>query len=68
MNQVYRFGYFHADPHPANLIVLEDDAIGYMDFGIVGKLDEQTTGACDTSPRACLPDTLATLWTSSCAS
>ena len=45
LNQIYRFGYFHADPHPANLIVLADDAIGYVDFGIVGKLDDQTTDA-----------------------
>jgi predicted unusual protein kinase regulating ubiquinone biosynthesis (AarF/ABC1/UbiB family) len=43
LNQIYRFGYFHADPHPANLIVLADDAIGYVDFGIVGKLDDRTT-------------------------
>ena len=45
LNQIYRFGYFHADPHPANLLVLPGDAIGYVDFGIVGKLDEQTTHA-----------------------
>jgi ubiquinone biosynthesis protein len=45
LNQIYRFGYFHADPHPANLIVLADDAIGYVDFGIVGKLDEETTAS-----------------------
>jgi ubiquinone biosynthesis protein len=43
LNQIYRFGYFHADPHPANLLVLPGDAIGYVDFGIVGKLDDQTT-------------------------
>ncbi len=43
LNQIYRFGYFHADPHPANLIVLPGDAIGYVDFGIVGKLDDKTT-------------------------
>jgi ubiquinone biosynthesis protein len=43
LNQIYRIGYFHADPHPANLIVLPNDAIGYVDFGIVGKLDEQMT-------------------------
>ncbi|MBI3782460.1 MAG: AarF/ABC1/UbiB kinase family protein [Deltaproteobacteria bacterium] len=43
LNQIYRFGYFHADPHPANLIVLPGDAIGYVDFGIVGKLDDQMT-------------------------
>ena len=42
LNQIYRYGYFHADPHPANLIALADDAIGYVDFGIVGKFDDQT--------------------------
>ena len=45
LNQIYRFGYFHADPHPANLIVLPGNTIGYVDFGIVGKLDDQTTNA-----------------------
>jgi ubiquinone biosynthesis protein len=45
LNQIYRFGYFHADPHPANVIVLDGDAIGYVDFGIVGKLDDRTTAA-----------------------
>ncbi len=43
LNQIYRFGYFHADPHPANLIALPGDAIGYVDFGIVGKFDDRTT-------------------------
>jgi predicted unusual protein kinase regulating ubiquinone biosynthesis (AarF/ABC1/UbiB family) len=43
LNQIYRFGYFHADPHPANVIVLPGDAIGYVDFGIVGRLDDRTT-------------------------
>ncbi len=45
LNQIYRIGYFHADPHPANLFVLPGDAIGYVDFGIVGKLDGETTDA-----------------------
>src|SRR4051794_2148391 len=38
LNQVYVFGYFHADLHPANLFLLPGDAIGYVDFGIVGQL------------------------------
>ena len=38
LNQVFVFGYFHADLHPANIFVLPDDAIGYVDFGIVGQL------------------------------
>ncbi len=40
LNQVYVFGYFHADLHPANLFVLPNDAIGYVDFGIVGQLPD----------------------------
>lgn len=41
LNQLYRFGYFHADLHPANLFVLPGNAIGYVDFGIVGNLSHE---------------------------
>jgi ubiquinone biosynthesis protein len=41
LNQVYVFGYFHADLHPANLYVLPGNAIGYVDFGIVGQLPDR---------------------------
>jgi ubiquinone biosynthesis protein len=33
---VFRHGMFHADLHPANLMVLRDNVIGYIDFGITG--------------------------------
>ena len=32
-------GYFHADPHPGNLLILPDEVIGLIDFGTVGYLD-----------------------------
>jgi len=38
LNQVYVIGLFHADLHPANLIVLPGNRIGYVDFGITGSL------------------------------
>ncbi len=41
LNQLYRFGYFHADLHPANLFVLPGNAIAYVDFGIVGNLSHE---------------------------
>ena len=41
LNQVFVFGYFHAD-HPANLFVLPGDEIGYVDFGIVGQLPNRS--------------------------
>jgi ubiquinone biosynthesis protein len=40
LNQVYVFGTFHADLHPANLYVLPGNAIGYVDFGMVGQLPD----------------------------
>ncbi|OPZ75942.1 MAG: putative protein kinase UbiB [Actinobacteria bacterium ADurb.Bin444] len=38
MRQVLVHGRFHADLHPANLLVTPDDRIAYLDFGIVGEL------------------------------
>lgn len=32
-------GRFHGDPHPGNVLVMEDDTLGLIDFGITGKLD-----------------------------
>ncbi|MBV9578977.1 MAG: AarF/ABC1/UbiB kinase family protein [Chloroflexi bacterium] len=40
LNQVYVYGCFHSDLHPANLFVLPGNAIGYVDFGMVGRLSE----------------------------
>ena len=31
---------FHADPHAANLIVMNDGRLGYVDFGMIGWIDE----------------------------
>ncbi|KJV68654.1 2-polyprenylphenol 6-hydroxylase [Candidatus Neoehrlichia lotoris str. RAC413] len=41
-NQVYRDKFFHADMHPGNLMVDENNNIIAVDFGIMGRLDEMT--------------------------
>ena len=38
LSDAFRFGIFHADLHPANLLILKDNVVGYVDFGIVGHL------------------------------
>jgi ubiquinone biosynthesis protein len=38
MEMIFRHGFFHGDPHPANVLVLTDGRIGLVDFGLVGKL------------------------------
>ena len=37
-----QLGIFHADLHPANLLILENNVIGYVDFGITGALSKYT--------------------------
>ncbi len=32
-------GFFHGDVHAGNLMLLDDDTIGFLDFGIVGRFD-----------------------------
>ena len=39
LNQILRDGFFHADPHPGNLIVMEDGTVVFIDLGMVGKLN-----------------------------
>jgi len=36
--QVFRFGFFHADPHAGNFLVQPDNRIILIDFGIVGQV------------------------------
>lgn len=38
LRDAFRYGVFHADLHPANLLVLPNNVVGYVDFGIVAKL------------------------------
>jgi len=42
LQQIFIDGFFHADPHPGNLFILPDNAAAFVDFGIVGRLDEDT--------------------------
>lgn len=36
--QIFEYGFFHADPHPGNLLVLPNSKIGYLDFGMMGSM------------------------------
>ncbi|MDH3381682.1 MAG: AarF/UbiB family protein, partial [Flavobacteriaceae bacterium] len=36
--QIFEYGFFHADPHPGNLLVLPNGHIGYLDFGMMGSM------------------------------
>ena len=41
MTMIFRHGFFHGDPHPANVLVMEEaGVIGLVDFGSAGKLSD----------------------------
>jgi ubiquinone biosynthesis protein len=40
MTMIFRHGFFHGDPHPANILVMSPERIGLVDFGLTGKLTD----------------------------
>jgi ubiquinone biosynthesis protein len=40
IKEVLEDGFFHADPHPGNFVVMPGNVVGAMDFGMVGYLDD----------------------------
>jgi len=41
LKMIFTNGFYHADPHPGNILILERNTIGLLDFGMVGRIDEQ---------------------------
>jgi ubiquinone biosynthesis protein len=41
LEMIFTHGFYHADPHPGNLVLLAGNVIGLLDFGMVGRIDEQ---------------------------
>ncbi len=41
IRMLYQDGFFHADLHPANLLVLPDVKVGFLDLGMVGHFDPE---------------------------
>jgi ubiquinone biosynthesis protein len=41
LEMIFTHGFYHADPHPGNVVLLGDHVIGLLDFGMVGRIDER---------------------------
>ena len=41
LQQLFIDGFFHGDPHPGNLMILEDNVVCYLDLGMMGFFDEK---------------------------
>jgi ubiquinone biosynthesis protein len=41
LDMIFVHGFYHADPHPGNIVLLEGNVIGLLDFGMVGNVDQR---------------------------
>jgi aarF domain-containing kinase len=41
LEQLLEYGFYHADPHPGNLLRTKDGQLAYLDFGMMGEVDEK---------------------------
>ncbi len=47
LEMIFRDAFYHADPHPGNLMLLPDGVVGVLDCGMVGRLDEELAEGLD---------------------
>jgi ubiquinone biosynthesis protein len=47
LNMIFRDGFYHADPHPGNFMMLPDGRLGVLDCGMVGRITEQLRDSLD---------------------
>ncbi len=40
MEMIFNKGLYHADPHPGNILMMPSGEIGLLDFGMVGRIDD----------------------------
>lgn len=39
--QIFEFSFFHADPHPSNIFIVDKDKIAFLDFGLIGYIGSE---------------------------
>jgi len=47
LQMIFRDAFYHADPHPGNLMLLPGEVVGVLDCGMVGRLDEELAEGID---------------------
>ncbi len=65
LQQIFAYGFFHADPHPGNFLVISSERIAFVDFGLVGQISQRERLSLVRLFRATLAEDyelISTLW------
>ncbi|MDL1955555.1 MAG: AarF/UbiB family protein [Candidatus Desulfofervidus auxilii] len=54
LKQIFEHGFFHGDPHPGNIFVLPDNVICFLDYGMMGRIDEEIKENLALLIKACI--------------
>lgn len=44
LRQFFELGFFHADPHPGNMLIRPPSGVVLFDFGMIGRIDDELVG------------------------
>ena len=61
LDMIFRDGFYHADPHPGNLLILPNGVIGILDAGMTGRVDDKLRGQIAAAMVAVLANDAASL-------
>ncbi|MDL1894284.1 AarF/ABC1/UbiB kinase family protein, partial [Sphingobacteriales bacterium CHB3] len=63
LKEIFELHKFHADPHPGNLFVLDNNVIAPIDYGMTGKLDQERVNQLGTLITAIVDKDVGTMAT-----
>ena len=52
LDMIFRDGFYHADPHPGNILILPGRVVGLIDAGMVGRVDDKLRGQIEAGMAA----------------
>ena len=61
LDMIFRDGFYHADPHPGNIMVLGDGRLGLFDVGMVGRVDDRLRSQIESAIVAIMTNDAASL-------